>query len=115
MATEREIQETLARCVSIMVFYHQGNRSNNSRDLMVAEVQTLAAWVGDLGLDDGVVTDHILRPMETEMLARYGPEVGPRLAAAFRGAFEGPERPGRASKARSGPRAKAVEGATAAI
>ncbi len=90
MATEREIQETVARCVSIMVFYKNGEKTTQATEMMVAEVHAVAGWVRELGLGVGETDARILRAAERELLARYGHEVTPRLYAALLDAFEGP-------------------------
>jgi hypothetical protein len=50
MATERQIQEAIAQCVSAMVYYHNCDRSQETEDQMVAEIQVVAAFVKELDL-----------------------------------------------------------------
>jgi hypothetical protein len=88
MATERQVQETIARCVALMVFHHNCERSQEARDRMIAEVQIIAGFVEELGFSRSGVDWRIMRPIEAELLARYGHEVGPRLFAMFADAFE---------------------------
>ena len=92
MTTDRAIQETFARGVSIMVYYHQDGRVKSNRELMIAEIQNLAAHVADLDLKDHEIADRFLLPMQAEMVGRFGPEIGPRLASTFLRAFEGSAR-----------------------
>ena len=89
MATERQLQETVARCVSIMVYYHNTTRAPQAKERMIAEVELVAAWVLELDLSPGDTDRHIFRPVEGELLARYGPEVARGLHAEFLDAFEG--------------------------
>jgi hypothetical protein len=89
MTTERQVQETIARCVSAMVYYHNRGRYRENEDRMIAEVQLAAGFVEELGLSRVGADRRIIRPVEAELIARYGYEVGPRLAAQFVGAFEG--------------------------
>jgi hypothetical protein len=89
MATEREVQEAIARCVSSMVLYHNGKRSRETTTAMVAEVQAAAGWVSAQGWEIGETDERILRPVEGELLARYGHELGVRLTTEFLKAFEG--------------------------
>ena len=89
MATERQIQETIARCVSIVVFFHNSQKTPKMKTMMVAEVQTVAGWVEELGMGGMAADEQILLPVELELLARYGHEVGRRLNAEFARAFKG--------------------------
>jgi hypothetical protein len=87
MATERQVKETIARCVSIMVCYHNGEKTRLAHDMMVAEVQTVAGWVMEMDLGPCEKDERILHPVERELLMRFGPEVGPRLNVVFIKAF----------------------------
>jgi hypothetical protein len=88
MATERQIQETIARCVSAMAYYHDSERSPKSDEHMIAEVQVIAGFVKELGFSESGVAWRIIRTVESDLIDRYGYEVGPRLSAQFIGAFE---------------------------
>ena len=88
MATERQVQETIARCISTMVFYHNSERSRKTEDRMIAEVQVIAGFVEELGFERGEAEERIIRPVELELIARYGYEVGPRMAVQFANAFQ---------------------------
>jgi hypothetical protein len=78
----------VARCLSSMIRYHGGQRTPQSTLRMIAEVQALAARVGEMGLGPGEVVERVLRPVEAELTARYGCELGSRLSADFLKAFE---------------------------
>ena len=89
MATERQIQELIARCVSIVVFFHNSPKTSKMRTMMVAEVQAVARSAEELGMGDRAKDERILLSVESELLARYGQEVGRRLNAEFARAFRG--------------------------
>ena len=88
--TERQLQETVARCVSIMVYFHNDpERTPKTKERMVAEVQVVAGWVAEMGLKPGQTDELILRPVEAELFARYGHELGLRLNRMFLEAIDG--------------------------
>lgn len=83
MSTERQLQEAVARCVSLAVYYRNAPRSPKARAMMAEEVHAVAGWVKQLGLKG----ERILPPLEAELLARYGPEEGARIRSEFAKAF----------------------------
>lgn len=89
MATDRQLQETLARCVSTVVFYHNSHRSQKSAERMSIEAEVIAGFVEELSLVDGEAERFIVRPLEVELIDRYGHELGLRLFGEFIRAFEG--------------------------
>jgi hypothetical protein len=91
MVTDRQIRETVARCVSAMVSYHDNERGQEPTDRMTAEVLVIAGWVEEMGLGAERTDRLILRPVGVELIGRYGPEVGHRLFDEFLDAFEGIE------------------------
>lgn len=97
LSTERQIEETVARCVGVMVYYHNAGRAPGAAGLMTAEVQSLAACFAEMGLKPSEAEARVHRPVEAELAARYGPELGPKLGRLFREAFDGsaPPREGR--------------------
>ena len=56
---------------------------------MTAEIRIMAGRVAEWGMDEVEVDGLILRPVEAELHARYGHELGPRLNRLFLGAFDG--------------------------
>ncbi|WP_406695856.1 hypothetical protein V5E97_33150 [Singulisphaera sp. Ch08] len=92
MATEREIQETIARCVSIMVYYHNCGKTAHTKEQMTAEIgtvaQTVKGWAS--GNDPW---GRILDSVNAELIARYGFELGVRLDGEFYKAFEDADLP----------------------
>ncbi len=88
MVSDRQIRETVARCVSTMVFYHNGERSRDTAELMTVEIQVIAGFVEEWGFDAAEINARVFRPVESELIARYGHEVGPRMLGEFIDAFE---------------------------
>jgi len=89
MATEREVQETIARCVSIAVYYHGGDQTGQTSDRMTSEVRATALALGEMGISATQARGRIVEPVRLELLARFGPEEGPRIARDFADAFAG--------------------------
>ncbi len=89
MPTDRQIDETIARCVSTMVYLHASGQKARAFDQAAAEIQLIAAWIREMGLEDSEVQDRILDPLEEELCNRYGPELGPRLLGVFLEAYDG--------------------------
>ena len=89
MATDRELQETIARCVSALVFYHKCGRTGETSERMAAEVQLIAGYVGEvLHLAGDEIESRLVRPLEFELTERFGREVGRRLLGEFLAAFD---------------------------
>jgi hypothetical protein len=86
MSIQRQFQEAVARCVSIMVFYHNSERTPDSLGLMRSEIREVAGLIAALARPDEDPYQVDL-PVEGELMARYGHEVGPRLFADFRDAL----------------------------
>jgi hypothetical protein len=86
MTTQRQIQEATARCVSLMVYYHNGEKTTKTRGLLTAEIRAVGESVRGLDFGDG---EGILRLVESELRARYGSEGGGRINAEFVRAFDG--------------------------
>jgi hypothetical protein len=88
MPTERQVQETISRCVASMVLYHDCERSEEAQDRMIAEIQAIADFVHELGFSRSGTDWRIIPPVEAELIARYGQVAGSRLAIQFVDAFE---------------------------
>lgn len=86
MATERDILEMIARCVSIMVFYHNSGKTAHTKDQMAAEIGAVAQSVNQWRMADSLRI-RILGAVNAEMVARYGSELGVRLDGEFYKAF----------------------------
>ncbi|MDR3632870.1 MAG: hypothetical protein P4L84_03485 [Isosphaeraceae bacterium] len=88
MATDREVEETIARCVGIMVFYRNSGRTTQSKSRMAAEIREVGGCVREWHSTNGVV-GRIVDSVKAELIARYGHELGVRLDGEFYMAFEG--------------------------
>jgi hypothetical protein len=98
MNTERAIQETVARCVAIMVAYYNSGPNERATREMIEDIQAVAESARAFALGIRETVEQILKPVEIEIFARYGHELGSRLNSQFLMAFEGyglPERPAR--------------------
>ena len=69
VATGRQAQEIIARCISILVAYHNGERTPDATALMVARAQAIAIWVDEFDFSISETDEQILRPVEAELLA----------------------------------------------
>ena len=88
MLNEGEVRETIARCVSIIVYYHNCGRTQQTTTAMVDDIQVVAGLVAGQELGIRQIDERILRPVEAELLARYGHELGFRLNKEFVEAFD---------------------------
>jgi hypothetical protein len=80
MTDERQLQEAIARCVSIMVSYLNTEQTPDSADRMATEIRSEARKVAGMGDE----ADRLgFRPIEIELMARFGPELGPRVVSEF--------------------------------
>lgn len=89
MVSERQVQETVARCVSCMVFYVNSGKTRQAKGEMIAEAQAAARLVAQWGLGGRAAEDCFLRPFDAEIVARYGPADGRKLSRDFAEAFNG--------------------------
>lgn len=89
MTTDRQLREIISRCVSTMVFYHDSVRSCEVVRWVLQEVRDIAGEVADWGLEGNEAYQYILRPVEDDLIRRYGYEVGPRISGCFIDEFEG--------------------------
>jgi hypothetical protein len=89
MDNDRAAQETIARCLSIMVAYHNSGTERGARQAMVKEIRVVAAAIKVFSLSVWETVERIVHPVESELFARYGHELGARLNAEFVEAFEG--------------------------
>jgi hypothetical protein len=89
MVTDRQIEELVARCVATLVYYQNLPQNRHALILLKAELRATASGVAELGLGAPQVAQRLLRPVEAELVSRYGPEHGGLLAAEFVRAFGG--------------------------
>jgi hypothetical protein len=83
MVTERQIQETIARCVSLMVFYHNSEKSAQLSDDLADQARAVAGWASEANFGETEAGERIFRPVASELVARYGEGVGCRLRDEF--------------------------------
>jgi hypothetical protein len=98
MNSERAIQETIARCVSIIVAYYNSGPNERATREMIDEIRAVAEDATSFSLGIRETVEQILHPVEAEIFARYGHELGSRLNSQFLMAFESwgaPKRPAR--------------------
>jgi len=88
MTDERLLQEAIARCVSIMVFYHNCERTRDSLARARSEIRGIARQFPTLGLTHHEIERTVTDAVREEMVTRFGHEVGPRLSDQFAEAFE---------------------------
>jgi hypothetical protein len=86
MPTVHEIEEQVARSVAAMAYLDHGNGIASA--VAVNEIHDVAASVGAWDLTAPRVRERFLRPVEAELIARYGPREGARLNREFLREFE---------------------------
>jgi hypothetical protein len=89
MATERQVQETVAQCVSCMVFYFNSRKSRGVKTAITAEFRDVALLVTGWGLSTSEISFSLLRPIEAELVVRYGTVEGLNLSKEFAEVFNG--------------------------
>ena len=88
ISVERALCETVARCVGIIVYYHNAERTARSGRRVASEIREAVGWLADAGLDHRAMDDKVIEPVEGELMARYGHELGFRLNREFVRAFD---------------------------
>jgi hypothetical protein len=88
MLSDRQRSQAISRCVSAMIFYHDASRSGEVVRWVVAEIRAIANEVAGWGIDGEETYRSILRPVEDDLILRFGHEVGPRLSHKFIDDFE---------------------------
>ena len=89
MASDRQIQEIVARYVAIMGFYYNDGKTIQTKAAMVAEVRAITASVSAAKLDRRVIHQKILRPVKGKLIARYSLGDGTELNGEFVKIFKG--------------------------
>jgi hypothetical protein len=87
IATERQLRETVTRCVLSLDFYFHTGKTPISRKTMVAEAQAVAHLVTHWSLSATVIADCLLRPLAAELAAWRGPVEGGKLFVEFTEVF----------------------------
>jgi hypothetical protein len=88
MISDRQVHQTVARCVSAMVFYHDAVRSSEVARRACGEIRAIVGEVARWSVAGEEVYRSILRPVEDELIRRYGHELGLRLGRWFIDEFE---------------------------
>jgi hypothetical protein len=82
MATEREIDEMVARCVSSLVYYVKDSQSLEATRMVEYEIDRIAHWLSREGLNADV--DGLIRaPVVEELTSRFGRFASRKLSARF--------------------------------
>ena len=81
MVIANQFLKAASVCSDILRRYHARGRTLASKDLMVAEVETLLGWLHELDLPLEVDPHGFLVPVQEYLLARHGSEAGVRLFA----------------------------------
>ncbi len=88
MTAERAILEMNSRAIAIMQFYRNSDRRPSHKAEMIAEIQEVAAWYRDRGLNGSVLQTEVLEPIAAGLNERHGAIVGLRVYAEFLAAFD---------------------------
>ena len=91
MATEREFHEATARCVSIMVYFHNVRRSATTRAAMTGEVRVVVDWITQSQPGADAIERRLFKAVGDELVARYDRSIVNRLIAEFSKAFKSEE------------------------
>lgn len=97
MSQERKFKEAVARCVSIMVCYHNSEKTPDAERVMVQDVRAIVDWVEAEAVGKRKTRSRILRPLASELVNRYGDDLGGRLSDEFQAVFGLPPARPRAS------------------
>lgn len=80
---KREIEEAAARCVAIVVLYHNSPKTHRTEELFAEDIQSVARWASETSLSNGESERGLLRPLLAELIARYGEALGTNLRQEF--------------------------------
>jgi hypothetical protein len=89
MTQARVLDQIVAGCVAVLVFYHYREKTRATEDVMSQEIQALGELVSGMGLPEVAIEYRVIRPVERELISRYGHELGPRITSQFIDAFHG--------------------------
>jgi hypothetical protein len=87
MTQARVLDQIVTGCVAVVVFYHYQERTRATEAAMAQEIQALGEVISGMGLPEVVIERRVIRPIERELISRYGHEVGPRISSQFIDAF----------------------------
>src|SRR5579871_1491103 len=77
------IPELVARCVSIMVYHYNVERSDGADAELEDEARGIALLLRRQGIGSDVVVESLLESVLQELIARYGPRSGSHLCSLF--------------------------------
>ena len=89
MSIQHQLCNAAACCLSTLQRYHDAERTAAAKARMAAEVELLIGYLLELDLSPGMAEAGVLKPVGTQLVTRYGHEVGRRLDAEFMKVFEG--------------------------
>jgi hypothetical protein len=89
MTQARVLDQIVAGCVAVLVFYHHHEKTQATEDVISQEIQALGELVSGMGLPEDAIECDVIRPVERELIGRYGHELGPRITSLFIDAFYG--------------------------
>ncbi len=88
MAVKGEIAILVSKCVRCMAYYHDYRSYPNADAVMSAEIRFARFQASALGLAEDHIERLVAHPVERNLVARYGNELGHSLFDAFKKEFE---------------------------
>jgi len=88
-AASPNLHRDIVRCLESVLHYHRSGRTSAARRRMASEVREIALDLAARDLPEGSWT-RVIRPVERELKAWYGGELGATLLADFLRAFDSP-------------------------
>jgi hypothetical protein len=83
MATDRDVEETVCRCLSLVIYFHHFEKRRTTRPAMAVEVRAVADQARKLG-----IPDHAILPrVDAELAHRFDDATRRRLHAEFATAY----------------------------
>jgi hypothetical protein len=76
MASEREFQEAVARCVAIVVYHQNATHGRGAPAETVAEIATVADSIRRLSSASEHLEQQVVLDVQRELVARYGLDKG---------------------------------------
>lgn len=95
IATEREAQELVAKCVYFMIIYYIATIFYYTKHTILEDVRSVSGQIAAMGLSAEEAGEQIIRRVGGELVTRYGREAGWRLFKQFTAAYDSvPDRHG---------------------
>ena len=86
MATDRDVDETVCRCLALVIYFHHFEEGRTTRAKMAAEVRMVADHARKLGIQDQAV----LTRVDAELAHRFDDATRRRLHAEFARSYRRP-------------------------